>query len=39
MLEPHDYEPGDVYVHMHSDPLCRICGYPANTGVHNADQG
>jgi hypothetical protein len=26
--QPHDYEPGETYHRMHTDPLCRICGLP-----------
>lgn len=34
MMEKHDYEPGETIHPMHTDPLCSVCGYPKNTGVH-----
>lgn len=36
MMEKHDYWPGEDTHPMHTDPLCAICGYPKNSGVHNA---
>jgi hypothetical protein len=27
-MKDHDYEPGDSYSPMHTDPVCRICGEP-----------
>jgi rubredoxin len=33
---PHDYEPGDTYHPMHTDPLCRICGATKKARHHNA---
>lgn len=34
MMEKHDYEPGEATHPMHTDPLCRVCGYPKKAGVH-----
>lgn len=27
-MTDHDYEPGEEYHPMHTDPLCRVCGAP-----------
>lgn len=31
---PHEYEPGETYHQMHTDPLCRACGEPKGTFRH-----
>jgi hypothetical protein len=31
----HDYEPGDTYGYMSTNPLCRICGQSSRARVHN----
>lgn len=34
VLENHDYERGETQHHMHTDPLCLVCGLPRKANVH-----
>jgi len=34
MLDPHDYEAGEVTTPMQSDPLCAVCGGRKHDVVH-----
>jgi len=36
--EQHEYEPGEVHHAMHTDTLCRICGYPKKNLIHEVEE-
>lgn len=34
MIREHEYEPGDVYGKMHTDPMCKVCGLSKHNSCH-----